>query len=56
MLCNYKELYFFLTTTSYFMLMLFSYTLSCSFIYPKIYDTFSLGLSFVYVKYITDVK
>lgn len=54
-LYNNKELYFMLKITSYFMIILFSYTLGYNLLYPKIYDKYSIGLTFVYIKYIINI-
>ena len=49
------ELFFFLNITSYFMLFLYAYTLSYRMLILHTNDKISLGLSFLYIKYITDI-
>ena len=50
-----SELYFLLSTTSYFMIFLYSYILCYRIFYLKQNDRNSLGLSFVYLKHILDI-
>ena len=55
MISNDVELYFLLKITSYFMLLLYSYTLSYRLLYSKLYDKISTGLTFVYLKHMMDI-
>ena len=50
-----KELYFLLNTTSYFMLFLYIVSLTYKLFFSKIYDMFSIGLMFIYLKHIFDI-
>ena len=52
---NNEGLYFLLTTTSYFMLLLYSYTLTYRIFVSNINDRYSIGLMFVYLKHIFDI-
>ena len=52
---SYKEFYFLLQSTSYFMLFLYTYLLVYRLIIAKRYDRACLGLSFVYVKHLLDI-
>jgi len=52
---NYKELYFLLNLTSYFMLGLYSYTLLYRLLVSKINDKNCVSLSFIYIKHIIDI-
>jgi len=52
---THKELYFLLKTTSYFMLVLYLYTLFYRLFILKISDKSSLLLSFVYTKHLRDI-
>ena len=52
---SYKELYFLLQSTSYFMLFLYAYLLVYRLTISKKYDSASLGLSFVYIKHLLDI-
>jgi class 3 adenylate cyclase len=54
-LSNHETLYFLLKMTSYFMLALYSYTLSYKLLISKTSDKNSIALSFVYVKHLTDI-
>jgi class 3 adenylate cyclase len=49
------ELYFLLKTTSYFMILLYSYTLSNQIFIRKFNDRNSLCLIFIYIKHIIDI-
>lgn len=55
LLSHHEGLYFSLTATSYFMLVLYSYTLFYRLFVSKQNDRNSMGLSFVYMKHIVDI-
>jgi len=50
-----KELYFLLNMTSYFMLLLYSYLIIYNLYFSHLYNEVSVGLTFVYIKYLTDI-
>ena len=52
---NNKELYFLLNINSYFMLMLYSYTLTYRIFISKINDKNCIALTFIYLKHIIDI-
>jgi hypothetical protein len=52
---NCKELYFLVKMTSYFMLALYSYTLTYKLFILKREDINSIALSFIYIKYLLDI-
>ena len=52
---NYEGLYFLLKMTSYFMLALYSYTLSYRLLILKRGDKNSIALSFIYTKHLIDI-
>lgn len=55
LLSNHEELYFLLTSTSYFMLALYLYILTHKLVVIKSNDRNSIGLSLVYTKHIIDI-
>ena len=52
---NDEGLYFLLKMTSYFMLLLYSYTITCSIFISNKNDKYSIGLMLVYLKHIFDI-
>ena len=52
---NYKGLYFLLKITSYFMLLLYLYTLSYKLFIPNIGDKYAITMSFIYIKHLRDI-
>ena len=52
---NNEGLYFLLKMTSYFMLLLYSYTLTYNIYISNIKDKYSIGLMFIYLKHIFDI-
>jgi len=52
---QYRDLYFFLKVTSYFMLVVYSYIGIRELVITKNYDRNSLGLLFVYKKHVLDI-
>lgn len=52
---NNEGLYFLLKMTSYFMLLLYSYTITYRIFVSNINDKYSIGLMFVYLKHIFDI-
>ena len=55
MLYNHKELYFLLEMTSYYMLLLYSYTLLFRLFISKTVNKYCILLSFIYTKHIIDI-
>lgn len=52
---SHVELYFLLKITSYFMLALYSYTLSYRLFISQVGDKNSIVISFIYTKYLVDI-
>lgn len=52
---SYEKLHFLLNNTSYFMLILYSYSLAYNLFFSRAMDKFSIGLTVVYMKYIIDI-
>jgi hypothetical protein len=55
MISNNEGLYFLLKMTSYFMLLLYSYTLTYRIYISDINDIYSIGLMCIYLKHIFDI-
>ena len=55
LISNNHELYFLLKMTSYFILLLYSFILSYNMFVSKNVDRYSVGLMFIYLKYIVDI-